>query len=302
MDIEAIRSILYKPYFHIPKNYHTEKNFYPTLPTIEQESSEKKEPTALDEIESIENLIPFIPGKMQDSVKSILNLVYFFLVLVEKINPDKGKETIIITKPDPPNPIPPYYKLIFPDKMEPNRVITHVPNEALKIECDYAKNVLDVSTYYLKKLKEILAHFLYKIIADPQIAPFVSEYTLNGHPLTKEEHLLFQNFLKTNQQKQSQIRLYNKLFNERESITLLKSIEYSKTSLLRNVQETFEDATLYLHHKQILMQEKNVFDKKQYEYYRYLNGSLSLLEECLDLQLKESTLAKTIEAIKKEKQ
>lgn len=289
MDIEQIKSILYKPYFNIPSTYETQSQFEQTVVTPSEEYIENKTDELEKQIVTVEKKLIFVPGEMKNSTQSILDLVKFFLILVKDDydeGQDKNEEDIIITENDPDSK----WDTIFPDKHKPTQVSVQRLSKEQSLKYDYASNTVDVMTTYITELDEILTQYLCKIVTKPQSILFIDSYynTKLDDYNNGTAHNILQSLIKSQQAKFSKMRMYNKLFNENEGLCLLKSLEYSKMSVLKQQLNMPKEEYLLFKHKQMLFAEKEKLDKKHYEFYRYLNSSLKLMEECLSLNFTEA--------------
>lgn len=297
------QSILYRPSLEVPRSYYADGIIEPK----EEQELIKQAPLEssndlIKEIESIKKTLLFLPSAIRLCTESILNLVHFLLILIEDNyeESDAEDENYEITTPsDKPSivpgdnsVIPPHIDLddIFSTEHKSPIIIREQITEKIKINRSYSRSTYDISVYYIEKLKNILTDYHNQLLIQKELKQVLN--TKYNEPLLDQEnnlaHSILQTLLKSQHEKESKMRLYQKLYNEKEGLTLLKSLEYSKLTLLKNVDAAPTHMKLYYKHMQMLESEKNKLDKKLFEYYRYLDSSLILLQDCLNLNITEA--------------
>lgn len=281
-------SILNRPNLNRINFYDSKALFTEHIVTPEKEQVEESLKKHI-QIESAKKLLMFVPGELKHAVESIINLVHFFLILVEDETKDYEEE-IIIEENDKDEKDD-----IFTDGHKPTAVIKTEITEQDKIKNEYARNILEVNDYYIYELKEILTNFICKLNNEPEILDYINSdinSLVNANKLEMVNKI--QVLLKTSQEKQSKMRLYKKLYTEKESLVILRSLEYSKLSLLNLSKEKKLKDAIAMERMQTYLGEAKKLEKKQFEYFRYLNSSLSLLDKCMSLHFSEGLLKKEI--------
>ena len=297
------QSILYRPSLEVPKSYYADGVIEPKEEQeIIKQTPLKPSQNLIDQIESLQRTLLFVPDAITPCIESILNLVRFLLILIDDLyeeSDENDNEYEITTPSNRPNIIPGDSTTIAPDidlddifsnEHKPSVIIRNQITDEVKIKRNYSRSTYDISAFYIEKLNNILADYHTQLMVQPELKQ-VLEIIYKDPLLDKENYLahsIMQALLKSQKEKQDKMRLYQKLYNEKESITVLKSLEYSKLTLLKSMSHQPKNPRLYYKHIQMIESEKNKLDKKLFEYYRYLNSSLILLEECLNLHITEA--------------
>lgn len=276
--------ILHRPNFEIPKHYETDGRISHYSET--NISPEKFQPTKelIKEIDALKPIVRFVPDAVAKAINTSLDLVRFFLILVED-TPVIEDETIITEEDNEDDD----YNKYFPDN-PPHIVIDkghHRPEQI--IESKYYQTIVDISQKYLVQIKDVYMNYNLLLLNKPElleVLPLVFEGDLSHQPLEIQNigHAL----LKSQQAKEANLRLSSKLYNEIQALNVLKSLEYSKLSLIRLSKQTPQDAILAYKHKQVVAQEERRMERKYYETYRYLDSSIKLIEDCLNQHATEA--------------
>lgn len=312
-DLDNKNNILYRPDLELSKNYYADGklNYLET-----QEDTSKVEITSenlQEQIELIKRSLLFVPGAIRPQTESILNLVYFLLIIIDKVDGDKDDVIYEIIKPEtnpgiiegdtitePKPDINTDNKLDIEEEIKipidsffkdhkPVTVLKQDITEEVKIKRNYSNSTLEITKFYISKIGDVLATYHAQVFANPQIIDYLEEVYKTSLVDYKDyvAHSILQTLLKSQQEKISKMRLYQKLYNQKECLTILKSLEYSKLTLLKMTGNAPKDPKLYYKHIQTIETEKKRLEKKMFEYYRYLDSSLDILNSCLNMHLTE---------------
>lgn len=288
-DTEKKIDILYRPDLGIPKSYYADGK----LNDSEITTSDTVIKTEIDDvkvqIESLKQLLLFIPGEIRSQTESILNLVHFLLIITEEPDGDANDNVYEITKPDSNPGINNDAVNEFFKDHTPITILKENLTDEAKVKRHYSNSTLEITKFYLNKLGDILASYHSQLLLNPKAATYLEENYQTGLTDYKNyvAHGILQTLLKSQQEKMSKMRLYQKLYNEKQSLTILKSLEYSKLTIIKTIGNAPKDPKLYYKHIQTIETEKKRLDKKMFEYYRYLDSSLDILENCLNMHLTE---------------
>ena len=293
-------SILYRPSLQVPKDYYADGFLnYP-----ENENLSNTQPVRpqdlITQIETLQKILLFIPGAIRPCVESILDLVRFLLILIEPLDSETEDDLYEITTPDDAPEIRPGegttlnpdtdLDKIFSNGHKPSVILREQATEEAKIERNYSRSTLDISLYYIDRLSGLLTDYHSRLLKNSKLQSVLED--VYKEPLLDYSdavaHSILQTLLKSQKEKDNKLRLYQKLYNEKESLTLLKSLEYSKLTLLKTTGHAPKNPYLYYKYVQTMESEKNKLNKKLFEYYRYLDSSLDALETCLNLHLTEA--------------
>lgn len=288
-DTENKFDILYRPDLELDKSYFADGKLDTSKAAISTTTSETETQNMQAQIESLKQLLLFIPGEIRSQTESILNLVHFLLIITEGPDGDADDNTYQITKPDSnPGTNNDAVNQFFKDHT-PVTILKENLTDDAKIKRHYSNSTLEITRFYLNRLGDILASYHSQLLLNPKAANYLEENYKTGLTDYKNyvAHSILQTLLKSQQEKISKMRLYQKLYNEKQSLTILKSLEYSKLTLIKTIGNAPKDPKLYYKHIQTIETEKKRLEKKMFEYYRYLDSSLDVLENCLSMHLTE---------------
>lgn len=317
------KDIFYRPKLELDKHYETTGKI--EQPKAYINSDVTNEPrtisTLIDEIEHTKKAIVFMPDPIIKITNTMLLTLQFILILAKddkaeddiKRGGDKptngnNRGKIIVSEHDHTDfddPTIPYN--LFNNHFKSKKLETEKLTKEDKLNRRYYKAFFSIGDHYLIKIKEMVANYQVGVINDIGL---------------EHIHLLTQNYISNTQQIKdinpkkcnisdfiikSQIirsekqRMLEKLFNDRESLTLIKSCELSRSLLKRyyNQERTgiFQnDSTLV----QQIQSEEQKLNKLINQFYRYMNSSVVLTTECLHQYLKEGIFKKDLE-LEKEK-
>lgn len=288
-DTENKFDILYRPDLELDKSYYADGKLDTSKIAVSTTTSETETQNMQAQIESLKQLLLFIPGEIRSQTESILNLVHFLLIITETSDGDADDNTYQITKPDSnPGTNNDAVNQFFKDHT-PVTILKENLTDDAKIKRHYSNSTLEITRFYLNRLGDILASYHSQLLLNPKAANYLEENYKTGLTDYKNyvAHSILQTLLKSQQEKISKMRLYQKLYNEKQSLTILKSLEYSKLTLIKTIGNAPKDPKLYYKHIQTIETEKKRLEKKMFEYYRYLDSSLDVLENCLSMHLTE---------------
>lgn len=316
-------SILYSPNLQYDKSYYTEgakKNTY-----TEDDSNKVKEESIskLDEIKDLTNRIDSNLTLIPDFIKDAYLPPYLEMEkesskihdeLNHKDDDDKHKED---GKDNEENFIPgesgPDDKDYYPE--DPFQKGDDIYVEFEDPYADYSKvindryytNFLDIYVDYLDKLYRVTNDFILDIIDATINNP------LRDNPLkyttvdikNKELWHLTDFLCKSNIYLDQQIRLHKKFFDIDESVLHIRQLKMAKEQAARyyKINELHENNKYDMASNLVLQESRYVADKKYKEnlknLYKYLNSSVILLDESLNMLKKQAQSITTINKYEK---
>lgn len=200
-------------------------------------------------------------------------------------------------------PVDPFYKGedVYADIEDPLADYSKV------IVKQYYQNFLDIYKDYLDKLYRIINDFILSIIESTMANPLKDnplDYKTTGIRNPQLWHL--SDYLcKSNIYLDQQIRLHRKLFDLDESILHIRQLKISKEQVKRyyEINEMREKSKFDFNSNLVLEESRKVAKKKYKEnlknLYKYLNSSVILLDESLNLLKKQSESITTINKYEK---
>lgn len=314
-----IKDIFYRPNLQRQQSYYSDGDIEDTqLPSLVSVQPVQKTVTALKRnIEDIKKVLILVPGEMSKPISSVLLSVEFLLTLIDTDKYDEvlssGDKDYIVSENERPD-YKPVTTISVSDLLSKNYSSKKIDTDQLskieRVKRDYYKSLCSIANYYMDQLKQSLTEYNVNIINNLGLAEedlnfleknFTSSYNELVKELDKNVGHIADYLNKSRIIKDQKLRMCNKLFNDRQSLTHVKSLELSKELVLRycqNEKTNDYDFDTILVAQTIL--EENKLDKKLQEYYKYLNSSVILVDECLKMHVKEGILKKKLED-KKEK-
>lgn len=314
-----IKDIFYRPNLQKQQSYYSDGDIEDTqLPSLVSTQPVQKTVTALKRnVEDIKKVLILVPGEMSKPISSVLLSVEFLLTLIDTDKYDEvlssGDKDYIVSENERPN-YKPVTAISVSDLLSKNYSSKKIDTDQLskieRVKRDYYKSLCSIANYYMDQLKQSLTEYNVNIINNLGLAEedlnfleknFTSSYNELVKELDKNVGHIADYLNKSRIIKDQKLRMCNKLFNDRQSLAHVKSLELSKELVLRycqNEKTNDYDFDTILVAQTIL--EENKLDKKLQEYYKYLNSSVILVDECLKLHVKEGILKKKLED-KKEK-
>lgn len=300
--------IFYRPQLEIPESFHTDGAMPHTVsipPAAETQTQTSVTLTYLKDTckKALKSLIT-LPVPIRQPIETGLFTVQFVLTLIpenkyENIKKPIAPENIHITEYTPhetetthTKPFEDVLSNIFgAQKIE---YVTKTDSE--RIDYKYYASICNIIEDYLDKVNCALAKYHTELVTQVgfdhlELAQrhYVADYNTIVETLGKDEGNISDLLVRQNALRNQKLRLLNKLCNERTSITHIKSCELSRLLLHRyyNIQKNndyFHDVTLM----QQIKDEESKLDKKIAQFYKYLNTSITLADECLALYAYEA--------------
>lgn len=303
------KDLLYKPSLTYDKNYYTEGDLYDASEdtSIEDSSSFSNLVSKVESIENVKNdllsKLPLLPESIQNVVRPSIEIIGDVVDdLVNKKNDfeeddDDNIEVIPVYPSDdnkdnnlddvPKNPF----------GSESTNTIT-IPSKKIDvaevIEKKYIEDLIDVLDDYLNKQNLAIQNYINSIFtyASYSKSNSIKNYTsktVSNKNLTHVTDYITKSKIGLKQH----IRLYNKLFTTDETIFHLKAIKVAKEQLKRyKSNERIEDKDLLTKSANTLLIESRMVAEKKYEenfygLYKYLNSSVILFNECMNIYVKQ---------------
>lgn len=313
--------IFYRPQYGLEKHYETDgkvalKNHEKVI--VSNTSNPTKPATTLeivaDEIVGLQTLIQQLPKEILPSVQTTIDLVKFIFIQIDpekipgEINseeiPTKEDPDLIVTKPDKIDPTDKigddYNFLVSPDV--PVADINKADKDNIKLlDKYYSGSYLEIVKDYLKHMKQAINQYyadMAQVIKDSDEKTFESikqEYTYKTTDLVNKDLQHVSDYIiKSQIVRDQKTRMYQKLFNTHEALNKLKACEGSRELYIRYLKEKKRENhdLIDIMSNMTLEQSKLIYEKKVYEnlyeLYKYLNSSVIILDECLNLYTKEA--------------
>jgi hypothetical protein len=308
--------IFYKPNLEYEKNYKTEG----TTPYSGQDTVQDSQTTTNSAADRIVNLVSLLPD---DLAKNILPSVVYVTNIVHLIGDveDDPKDTITMNPIDVPQVIDDTAKDVLPDATVTTSIddyplpVSVFPNSKVfdmsvvigadkptKINIQYKKDISNVLNDFIAKLDTKISDYFSKIVST--LAESSSNNLINsiGVPYSiktseiKDANLKHMSdmLVRTQVIRDQKTRMTKKMFNLNGTTTHIKSCK--TTAELRNrysiEKEAITESILDIIQNSSLSALKAGYDKKYkenfYSLYKYLNGAVIMIDECLRLYVQEA--------------
>jgi hypothetical protein len=306
--------ILYRPDLDYKKDYSTTANITQTdtqtvAPgTTTEPDAATKINDIKDDADAIKDVVSTLPDDFQKAVKPILETV---IVVLDSIDPDKYPVdpigTIIETTVDPstvdPNPItnpvdptkgemPELPDDIFPNLPDIDTVVVKTGED----KDPFVRDLVDVIDDYIANLKQKVNQFIQKIIMSTgtttisELQKYYNPYTGSAAQMKNKNLKHISDIVVRSQIIRGQkVRLMNKLFDENQTLMHIQSCKVANELKNRYDDEEYVEESDYNSFVRniALSDSRSSYSKKYkenfYNLYKYLNSSVILFNECLDL-------------------
>lgn len=311
-EVIIIKDIFYRPNLEKSQSFHTDGTIDKKQSTSELKTlSVKKTVTALKrDIQEIKKTLILIPGEIKKPINSVLLSVEFLLTLIDTVKYDdiasSGDKDYTITEQE--QDYKPVISVSISSLLSKSYLSKKIDTDQIskmeRAKRNYYKSICSISNHYIDALKNSLTEYNVNVInniglTEEDLTVLEKNFNLSHDELvgeTKRDIGHVADYLnKSSIIKSQKLRLCNKLFNDKLSITHVKSLELSKELLMRYCQKKktndYDYDTVLM--SQIISEEAKL-NKKLQEYYKYLNSSVILVDECLRLHAKEGVLKKKV--------
>lgn len=305
------KNILYTPSIDYKKNYYTEGTFEEN--SVEDSSSQISSDISTSDIiqnliNSIDNNLKWIPRTIKETYLSpyIAMKDEYNKLPSDIINPNSDPDPSIIdgTIKDDDNPDDDFPTDIFAKGPDIYIDIKDKLAERSNIaSVQYATDFIDIYKDYLEKINISTQNYIYSTLSilnmTDQNHNLKSYYTAdikNPNLIHLSDYLI-----KSNIVFDQTIRLHKKLFDMDATILHIRGIKLSEKLIERyfaieNIDNNNND--LALNSNILLSESKKVADKKYkenfYSLYKYLNSSVILMDESIQIMLKQNKSALAI--------
>lgn len=319
-------NILYRPDLTYEKKYYTEGFIFKDKENSNSINNNKNENNK-DKINQIKNVVEDIKGKLPFLPEEILDtFLPPFIVVDDVLNGLNYDKDFNIDEPT----------IIIPDKdndgsIEENKDDDYnrndIPDNPFGTEDD---TFIDIPVIYIPKDKEIDKNYIddltdifkdylidYNYTLDKYINNNILIYSksdFNEFKYITTETLKDKNLshisdyiTKSNILIQQKLMLYKKLFNIDETIHRIKSAKVAKELLKRYYTNKRLEGKNYLERQanELLNESKLVYEKKYeenfYSLYKYLNSSVIIFNECVNLCIKQKESLVLLNNLEREK-
>lgn len=301
------KNLTYRPNLEPSRKYHTSGNV-PSKAKVSTTTTNSNDKTTYEQVgESVGTLEHYqivIPGAFEPLSQTIKKAIEFVYVCVdpEKINEDsKGQGETELEKKNPKPSKDPIKDAVL-SKFQPSVIIrVKEPNIVDQVEYHYNNCLLEIAKHHSGIYKKALAdHFITmtSLINESEglSSSFATKeyiYAPSSYKNPNNKHV--SDFIVRSQVVRDQnLRLSQKLFNNSETLNLMKACESSKELLKRYLKEKFEPNvdTESFFKSSSLDDSIALYQKKMqhnlYELYKYLNSSVIALEKNLKMYAKEA--------------
>ena len=279
-------------------------------------------------IVSLKTTITQLPEDVLPAIKNSLNLITFIFIQIDpdiidddKNDNDDEEEDDDIDIPTYPNidlTEDPDLVITKPDKIDtsneddeydflvndnvPVADINKVINDEIKlVDKYYSGSYLEITKDFINQLNQAINQYyidMAQVIKNSDETTFDSFKTPYSYKTTdlKDKNLqhISDYIIKSQIVRNQKTRMYNKLFNKAEALNKIKACEGCKELYQRYLKEEKRSNNDFIDvmSNMTLEQSKLIYEKKLYEnlyeLYKYLNSSVIILEECLNLYTKEA--------------
>lgn len=309
-------NILYYPELDYDKNYDSigplnEENI------IEDEEGESKPviDQLKDKVDAISKLDIFVPNDMKNIIKAPLNVIQIILPTLDNIDelPVRDKQTITVKKDDTTIPeVPPTIgdNSFFRNEDDPYEIIQVNKDKVTVIKDKYQYDLVSVISDYTTKINDISNNYL------QSIAPLLSHLTAESRPKVLESYKVYTKdinkdykhlsdmIVRSQLTRKMKAKMYEKMFNIDRTIDHLRACKIALEQKVRYYEAAYQtDSSRTSAISNVLLENsRRLYDQKYKQnflnLYKYLNSSVIVLGECMELLINEIQ-AKTI-LLKKE--
>lgn len=300
--------IFYKPHLQIPESYHTDGK-PPHAATTPSSTTLSEQPTNTlsylkETCKTVLKTLVTLPVPIRKPLETGLFTVQFMLTLIpedeyETIKTPSSPEEIHITEYQPhenETSDNKQFENVLSDIFGAQKVEYATKTNAERINYKYYASLYNIIEDYIDKVKRALAQYHTTLFSQVgfenlEIAQkhYIADHDSLVQALGTNEGNVSDLLVRQNATKHQKLRLLNKLCNERISLTHIKSCELSRLLLLRYYG--IEKNNNYFHDAALMQQiktEEAKLDKKIEQFYKYLNTSVILVNECLMLHAHEA--------------
>lgn len=323
MSENTKNNILYNPLIDYDKNYYSEGgNKYKNSQDINNTSEEERKNVSsiIDKIEEIKENAVLFPSDIQELIKNPLKVIEIVIgELPDNIDPPTSGEPVIV---GPTIPTPPTYPedetiesndedptieggdYTAPedpfDRDEPQITIETVEIDASKkIEEEYLYDLSSIIADYIDKLKESINKYTENILVSyGSISSNVFEkllyvYQVKTDDVTTDNKHLSDSIIKNQISRINKERLYLKIFDIDETISHIRKCKSGMKQRIRYYESNYKEEKTFnqIVSNKMLGQNRLIADRRYKEnfinLYKYLNSSVILLNECVNMVINE---------------
>lgn len=311
--------ILYRPVLELERNYRSEAVFQdnsitnPDPPTLPDQSK-----GLIDDFEELKNIISIAPPAIHPIIQTINKLIRRLQVAFPNgyygDEPEAQKEIVYkggtnIKKIDSINSTT--YKStnnfgglpnLFP---KPTNIAIDVvkPRSIVNIAIDkYRKDTIDLQKYYLSQLQTALQtyfHQMLMIMAEvnlPNVDSLMFDFDGKAVKIPAGQNLehLRDYIVRSQIVREQKSRLFRKTHNVDQTVMHMRAWHVSEKERERYYSEQYGSSATYLDSEgnAILRECRSTYDKQYaqslYDMYKYLNSSVIVVSDILDMSLKEA--------------
>lgn len=299
ISINNKENIFYKPELGYDKNYNTKGDITESQIDVEVPEDVEEE-SLLDKIEDIKNVYPLIPDDLVTIIKSPLEIIESIV----KDFPDKEKPTdeedeIITIIPKDEDDDDTFPGDDFDDDDSNIKIEIIEKDTVTKIEDDYQDDLISIVDDYLNSLNEATNNYTVSILTlfkgmNPSLfLKLLSYYDCETSKISDNYKHLSDAIIRSQLSRNMKERLYLKMYDTDKTINHIRSCKVGVEQRLRYHQSKYQETNTIedVVNNKILGQSRVIYDRKYkqnfYNLYKYLNSSVILLNECLDMCLSE---------------
>lgn len=307
---ENKKNLFYRPDINYDKNYDTEY-----IEETEELSLPLETESKIDSIKQhiieIQRVLPMLPVELANMAINSLKPIESMLEDIENIDSSSTPNEDIVfiipeSKPTPdpesddpnkPSPIPP--TSFFRPDPDPFIVPTGTRDPIVRIKEEYNYDLISIIEDYVDKITGALNNYFNKMLVilkplDKEVySKAIDVYTGNTADVSKNFKHLSDLVIRSQLARDMRIRMYNKKYTLDNSITHIRTCKIGMEQRIRYYEAEYTNGQSYADtiSDRFLESSRMMYDQKYKQnfinLYKYLNSSVILYNECLNMHLNE---------------
>ena len=322
MDDQDTSRLFYRPDLHPEREYRSDARFnkppFATYPNPPKTPDKAK--NLIDDFEELKELISIAPKEIRTITPTIDKLIQrnkiFFPDGYTGNEPETKKEIIPGTHTPRKNKTVGFLDStiletkytfnglpnLFP---KPTNIAINIvkPRSIVNIAVDcYRKDTIDLQKYYLTRLQTALQNYFHQILmvmaetAIPNTDLLTADFDGEAVKIPTEQNLehLRDYICRSQVVRDQKSRFFKKTHNVDQTIMHMRTWHAAETERERYYSEQYGGSASYLDSEAnaILRESRSIYDKQYaqspYDMYKYLNSSVIMVNDILDMSLKEA--------------
>lgn len=302
--------ILYSPKIGYEKKYDTtgivEGNF--TEPTVKNLSSKKDFKDLINKVKEIEIEVLLLPPDIQKAIAPIIKGAKYIASQITEEDYNNGKvkpESIIkietIDKEVPEIQDDEDYPEIFSPNIPEYLINIDEMTKSEAIEKEYVNTLGNMLKDYLNSIQEKINSYFTNVTmmsAESKLKDLsflAKKYEMKTTAIkNKDLYHVSDSIIRSQIIMDQKLRMFKKLFSYNETVNHVRACKVAKDLRRRYYEEEQMKNSLYLDvtKNTMLMNSQMAYDRKYKEnlfnLYKYMNSSVILINECLDMYIQEA--------------